>query len=152
MRGCDRVRSGGDEIRIGCGSFGQMIESLALVETGHLHRVFHRRALAVDRERSVSALRDRNDAAIDLWGKRAADLKFVLAGGLALRKRRVIEIGKADRALDFERTVAGEKHRRRMGIDPTHLAVPCRVGQEGEHLVLHFVVGCRGCGHALPRV
>ena len=101
MRGRDCVRGGGDEIGIGCSRFGQMIEGLALVETGHLHRVFHRRALAVDRKRSVGALRDRNDAAIDLWRKWTADPKLVLASGPALRKRRVIEIGKADRALDF---------------------------------------------------
>ena len=75
MRGCDCVRGGGDEIGIGCSGFGQMIEGLALVETGHLHRVFHRRALAVDRKRSVGALRDRNDAAIDLRRKWTADLE-----------------------------------------------------------------------------
>ena len=76
---------------------GQMIEGLAFVEAGHFHREFDRPAVAVDCQRSIAALRDRDDAAIDLRRERAVDPDFFVAGGLALFKRRIIQERESER-------------------------------------------------------
>ena len=70
-----------------------------------------------------------DDAAIDFRRVGRVDGKLGLAGLLALFERRIIEKGKAHRALDLQRAVAGEEHRGRMGVDALHLR--CRHGLPG---------------------
>ena len=60
-----------------------MVESLRLVEAGHLDRPFHRRALAADGEVAVGLTRDRHDAAVDGGRIGAVDRDLGGAGGLA---------------------------------------------------------------------
>jgi hypothetical protein len=67
-----------------------------------------------------------------------------LAGKPPLIQRRIVEKWKAHRALDLERAIAGQKHRRRVGFDSLHLlpAMTGRIGEKGEHLPL--AVRCLG--------
>ena len=60
-RACQRV----GECCIDAALAGQPIERLALVETGHLHRPFHRHALAAEGQPPIGLPGDRRHAAID---------------------------------------------------------------------------------------
>src|SRR5487761_2670976 len=82
--GRDRLRRSVDEGRIERTGFGQMIEGLAFVEAGHFNCEFDRRTWPVDLERSIVALRVRDDAAIDLGGEPAVDFDLFVAGGFPL--------------------------------------------------------------------
>ena len=106
---------------------GQMVERLRLVEAPHLHRPFHRLAVAADGERAVFLARDRHRAAINRRRIRSIDLDLGRAGGLALLKRRIIEERKAHGALDLEGAVAGQKDQCCMGVDSLdrHAAMGC---------------------------
>src|SRR5262249_15635961 len=55
---------------------------------------------------------------------------------------RIVEKGKARRALDLERAVAGEKHRGRMGVDALdrRAAMGRRVGEQREDRLLALAV------------
>ena len=57
---------------------------------------------------------------------------------LRLLERRIVEKGKAHRALDLEGTVAGEKDGGRVGVDALHLlaAVGRGIGEKRQHLRL----------------
>jgi len=69
------------------------------------------------------------------------DRNLGLAGGPALFKRRIVEEGESDGALDLEHPVGGQKHRRRMSID-TRYRVPAMssgIGEKVEHLLLAAV-------------
>ena len=103
---------------------GDVIERAVLVEPHHVDRPFDRLAVAADREPAVALARDGDDAAIKFRRQRPVDLDLGLARGFALGERRIIEKRKAHRALDLQRAVAGEKHRRRVGVDAPHLLVP----------------------------
>ncbi len=76
--------------------------------------------------------------AIDFRRIGRVDGKLGLAGLLALTQRRIVEKGKAHGTLDFQRALAGKKHRRRVGIDAPHLrsAMACRIAKKGQHLLL----------------
>ena len=141
--GRDRVGDGVDEIGIKRSGLGQMVDGLALVETAHFDRIFDRHTLAVDIKRSIVALRDRNDATVDLRRELAVDFDLFVAGCFPFLERRIIEKGKADRALDLQRAVAFEKNRRRMGIDPMNMRMRRRIGQKCEDALLRGGAGCR---------
>ena len=112
LRDGDR-RDGCDLLRL-----GDTIQRLLLVEAGHFDRPFDRRAASADLKRHLVGARDRNDAAVDLRGIAGIDFQFLLAGTLALRKRRVVEKRQPDRALDLQCAIAAEKHQRGVGVDP----------------------------------
>ena len=118
----------------------QMIEGAVLVEAAHVDRPFDRRAVAADREPSVTRARDGHDAAINFWRERPVDLDLGFAGGFALFERGKIEKRKAHRALDLQRAVAGEKHRGRVGVDAPDFfgpaAIGCGIGEKRQHVVL----------------
>ncbi len=142
----DRLRAGmgvgnGSAERIGqcfVDFAGEMIEGAPLVEAAHLDRPFHRRAFAANRQLAVSFAGDGDDAAIDFRRVGCVDRKLGLAGQFALSERRVVEKRKAHRTFDLERALAGEEHRRRVGIDALRLlaAVGRGVGEKGQHFVL----------------
>src|SRR5260370_31395562 len=117
--------------------FWQVIDGLALVEAGHFNRKLDRRAVAVDIERSIAVLRDRNDSTIDLRRELAVDVDLFVAGGFALLKRRIIQERETDGALDLQRAVAFEKDRRRMGVDPVDPRMHRGVGQKRKDALLH---------------
>jgi hypothetical protein len=119
-----------------------MINGLTFVESAHFDGIFDRFTLAVDLERSVAALCDRNHAMVDLWRELAIYPDLFVAGGFPLRKRRIIKKGKADGALDLQRAVAFQKHRRRVGIDAMNTRMRRGIGQECEDALLHAGVGC----------
>src|SRR5262249_6219335 len=81
-------------------------------------------------------------AAVNLGRERPIDPKLRLAGALALGQRRIVQKGKAHRALDLQRAVAGEKYRGGMGIDALdHLAAMGRgVGEQRERRFLALAV------------
>ena len=141
--GRDRFRDGVDESGIERAGLGQMVDGLAFVEAAHFDGIFDRFTLAVDLERSVAALRDRDHAMVDLRRELAVDPDLFVAGGFPLLQRRIVEEGKTDGALDLQRAVAFEKNRRRMGIDAMDMRMRCRIGQKCEHVLLHAGVGCR---------
>src|SRR4051794_32661813 len=107
-----------------------MIDGLTLVETRHLDRKFDRRTAAIDAQRPVRALRDRNDAMVDLRCERAVYSYFLIAGGFSLLQCRVVQEGKAYGALDLQGAVAFEKNRCRMGIDPMNMGMSRGIRQE----------------------
>ena len=111
---------------------GKMVEGARLVEAAHLDRPFDGRALAGDCQPSVGFAGDREHAAVDLRRERRVDGKLGLASLLAPAERRIVEKRKAHGALDFQRAIAGEKHRRRMGIDALDRvpAMACRIGEK----------------------
>ena len=121
---------------------GEMIERALLVETAHLDRPFDGGPGAGDREPAVGFASDRLDAAVDFRRVRGVDGELGFARLLALVERRIIEEGKAHRALDFEGAIAGEKHRRRVRIDAVDLlvAVGRGIAQKGQHFLLALVV------------
>ncbi len=129
---------------------GEMIERLRLVEAPHLHRPFHRLAAAADGKHTVFRSRDRHGAAVDCGRVRVVYLELGRASGLAPVERRIIEERKAHGALDLEGALAGQKYRRRMGIDSLdrRAAVGCGVAKKVDHRLL------RGIGrvHPCPRV
>jgi hypothetical protein len=94
-----------------------VIEGLRLVETAHFYRPLDGLAAAAEAQYAVFLPRDRNDAQIDRGRKHAVDVEFRFASSLALRQRGEIEKRIAQRALDLEHAVAGQEHRRRMGVD-----------------------------------
>ena len=124
----------------------QMIERLHLVETPHLHRPFHRCALAADGQRAVVRARDRHRAAVDCRRIGMIDLELGHAGGLAFGQGGIIEERKAHGALDLESAAAGQEYRRGMGIDPLdrRAAMGCGVAKKIDHRLL------RGSGRAHP--
>ncbi len=139
----DRFRNGLDQIRIERPGFGQMVDGLAFVEAAHFDGIFDRFSLAVDLERSVAILRDRDHAVVDLRREPAVYFDLFVAGGLALLKRRIVEKGKTNGAFDLERAAVLEKNRRRMGIDAMNMRMCRGIGQEGKHFLLHAgVVWC----------
>ena len=123
---------------------GEMVERLRLVETPHLHRPFRRLAFAADGERAVFVARDRHHATIDRRRVRTVHLDLGRAGGLAPVERRIIEERKAHGALDLEGAVAGQKYRRRMGINSLdrRAAMGCGPPEKIDHCLL------RGFGRA----
>ena len=118
-----------------------MIDGLTLVEAGHFDRVFDRRTLSVDLKRSIIALRDRNDATVDLRCEWTIYPYLLVTGGFPLRERRVIEIRKSDGALDLQGAIAFKENRRRMRVDAMDMRMRCRIGQKCEDALLHPGVG-----------
>ena len=115
----------------------QKVERLRLVEAPHLDRPLDHRTLAVERKPPVRLARDRNHAAVDVRRERPVDGKLGLASGLAFLQGRIVEERKAHGALDLERPIARQEHRRRMRVDPANRrAMGCGVRQKGQHLVL----------------
>ena len=102
---------------------GEAVEGFGLVETLHLERPLDRLAGAADRERAAGLTGDRHHAAVDFGRVGLIDRNLGLAGGPALFKRRIVEEGESDGALDLEHPVGGQKYRRRMSID-TRYRVP----------------------------
>ncbi len=109
-------------------------------EAAHLHRPLDRRAVAVEREPPVRLARDRHDPAVDVGRERPVDLELGLAGRLALVEGRIVEKREAHRALDLPGAVAGQEHRRRMGVDALDRrpAMGRRLGEQREHRLLGF--------------
>jgi hypothetical protein len=138
----DRVANGIDEFGIQRTGLGQMIDGLAFVEAGHFDRIFDRFPVTFDAERSVVALRDRDDAMVDLRREMTVYPYLFVAGDFPLRQGRVVQIGKMDGALDLQRAAAFEKDRRGMGIDATDKRMRCRVRQKCEDSFLGQGVGC----------
>ena len=118
VRGRDRICDGVDKTGIERPGFGQMIDGLPLVETGHFNGELDGRAVSIDGQGPVACSGDWDDAAIDLRRELSVDPDLFVAGRLPLRQRRIIQEGKADGTLDLQRAIAFEKNRCRMGIDP----------------------------------
>ena len=137
--GGDRAAKPVRQSRIDFAGLGEPIECLRLVEAAHLHRPFHRLAVAIERE-AIALPRDRNDAKVDLGRVAAVDRDLVRAHGLSLLEGGEIEEGKAHGALDLVHPLAGEEGHRRMGVDPLDLvsAMRRRIAQESEHGVLRL--------------
>ena len=125
---------------------GEMVQRLGLVEAAHFDRPLDDLAVTADREPPVRRARDRDHAAVDLRRIAPVDLDLGLAGGLALVERRKIEEREFYRALDLECSLAGEKHRRRMGIEALDLrtAMGRQIGEQREHRLLGFCVRTHG--------
>jgi hypothetical protein len=93
-------------------------------------------------KRRISTAHSTADPAVDFRRVRGVDGKLCFARLSALAERRIVEEGKAHRALDFEGAIAGEKHRRRVCIDAVDLLVAVGLGiaQKGQHFLLALVV------------
>ena len=141
--------------RIDPARFRQPVEGRILVEAAHLDRPFDRCADAVEREPAVGLARDRHDAAVDFGRVGPVDLELRLARLLAQVEGRIVQEGKAHRALDLERARAGQEYRGRVGIDALdwRSAVGRRVGQHGEDRFLGFAFvhsSCDPCSGPSP--
>ena len=88
------------------------------------------------------------DATVDLWRELAIDFYFFLAGGFPLLQRRIIQVWKPDGALDLQGTVAFEKNRCRMRIDPIDMRMGNGIRQKGKDALLHARVGLYRSCHA----
>jgi hypothetical protein len=99
---------------------------------------FHGRAFPAKRQLAVGFARDGHNPEIDFGRIGCVDRKLGVAGLLALGERRIVEKRETHRALDLERTLAGEEHRGRVGIDALYVlaAVGRGVGEKGQNLVL----------------
>ena len=86
----------------------EAIEHIALVESLHKHEPIDRGSGSADRE-TLAGIHQRQDVEIDVRRQRAIEPQFGAAGGLAPRKRRKVEIGKADRLLELVDPVADQK-------------------------------------------
>jgi hypothetical protein len=148
VRGRYRVRDRADESGIRRAGFGQMVDGLALIEASHFNREFDRCTVAVDSKRPIGALRDRNDAAVDLRRKLAIYPYLFVAGGLPLRQRRIIQKRKPDGAFDLQRAVAFEKDRCCVGIDSTDKRMRRGIRKEREDALLRAGVGRNWSCHA----
>ena len=84
------------------------IEHVALIEPLHEHEPIDRGSGSADRE-PFAGIHQRQDVEIDVRRERAIEPQLGAAGGLASRKRRKVEIGKADRLLEFVDPVASQK-------------------------------------------
>src|SRR5437764_149023 len=124
----DRDRDGelGQQSLVEFAAFRKPIERPILLEARHLDCPVDRLAGTVDRERTIGLACDRHQASVQSWREFAIDREFGLASNLALLQGREIEKRIADRALDLEREVAGEKDDRGMGLMTTDL---CRAGK-----------------------
>jgi hypothetical protein len=89
---------------------GEMVERAILIKAPHLDQPVDRYACAVDRKLSVRPARNRLHANVNFRRERRVDGKLGRAGLLALRKRRIVEKGKAHGTFDLERAGAGKKH------------------------------------------
>ena len=116
----------------------KVVEGLGFVETPHFHGPFDACAAARECQGAIALPRNANHAKVERGCESAIDLELRLASRTPLRQRREIEKRIANRALDLEGAITGQKHRRRMGIDAPHRRTPMgrRIGQEGEYLGL----------------
>lgn len=105
------------------GGLCQKIDGSALVKADHLDRKFDRRTRTIDAQNAPAVLSNWDDPAVNLRCELATCCHLLITGRFSLRDRRVIEIRKTNGALDLERAVAFEKHRRCVGIDPTNMRV-----------------------------
>src|SRR5262249_54081605 len=99
-----------------------MVKCLLFVETRHLDGPFDRLARAAEPQRAGSVASDRHHPVVKLRCEAAVDVEFGEAGGLAPVQGRIVEKRKPHRALDLVGAVAGEKYRRRMGVEARDLA------------------------------
>ncbi len=84
------------------------IEHIVLVELLDKHKPIDRGSGSANRE-TIAGIHQRQDVEIDVRRQRAIEPQLGAAGGLAPRKRRKVEIGKADRLFEFVDPVAGQK-------------------------------------------
>ena len=116
----------------------QPVERRILVEAVHFDCPLHRRAGAIELEGAVRLARDPHHAAVDLGRERPIDPKLRFAGAFALGEGRIVQKGKAHRALDLEHALGREEQHGRMRVDALDLvpAVGRGVGEEREHRLL----------------
>ncbi|MEH6952741.1 hypothetical protein V4R08_15830 (plasmid) [Nitrobacter sp. NHB1] len=117
----------------------EVIQRQTLVEALHLDGIFDRQPVAVDAERTVIALCDCDNAAVDLRRRWTIDLDLFFAGRLPFRQCGIIEKWKPDCALDLQCSVACKKNHGGMGVDAPNVGIAmCRgVGQEGKDFPLN---------------
>ncbi len=139
--GRDLLGDGVNETAFRLAGFRQMIDGLALVETSHFNRIFNRRTVSADAQRSIVSLRDGDDTTVDLRREPVVDVHLLMAGSFPLRQCRVIEIWKADGALDLQRPGAFQKNRRRMRIDAMDMRMGFGVRQKRKDAFLGKGVG-----------
>ena len=119
---------------------GKMVEGLVFVEAAHFHRPFDRFTFAADGKMTISIAINRDNAAVDPRSESAVDGKFGLASPFAFLKSRKIEERKPHRTFDLDRTVAGQKYGRGMGIDTLDRcpAMAGRIAEEIDDGLLFF--------------
>jgi len=87
-------------------------------EAAHLEYPVDRLAVTVDRNLAIGRAGDRTNAEIELGRCAAVERELGLERRAPELGRGEIEIGKAHRALELPRPVAGEEYARRMRVDP----------------------------------
>ena len=119
--------------RINTAILGEMVQCLGLIEAGHLDRPFDWFSGATNGKPAVGGAGDGDDAAIKARGIKPVNLDLGRASRLAVFQRREVEKGKPHRALDLERTLAGQEHRGGMGVYARDGAAAMR-GRVGEEI------------------
>src|ERR1700733_13802515 len=85
---------------------------------------------------------------IDLGRERAIYLYLLIAGSLAFRRRRIVEIRESDGALDLQSAGPFEENGCPVCIDAVDARMRRRVGQKCEDPVLQFGIGWGRSCHA----
>ncbi len=138
----DMIAETVDQVPVEPPRLRERVEGERPIEAAHHDDPVERLALARKADGTPCSARQPADLEIERGCGPPVERQLGLAGRFAQRRRREIEIGELDRALQLIGAVSGKKHEGNMGLDDVDPLDPGAVGgrlaQKGDDLALPF--------------